>query len=53
MITVPVQRMINTIREALILEYGYNFLRLSEKAQNELIYLTFTEWRKEESQKYN
>lgn len=47
MYTVPVKRMITTIREALILDHGPEFLRLSEKDQNELIYLTFTEWRKE------
>jgi hypothetical protein len=47
MYTVPVKRIITTIREALILDHGTEFLKLSENDQNELIYWTFVEMRKE------
>lgn len=45
---VRVKKMINTIREFLILEHGDDFLNLSEKDQVLLIYKTWTDLRTED-----
>lgn len=45
---VKVKEMIDTIREALILEYGYNFLKLSEKEQVLLMIDTWNKARTED-----
>lgn len=47
MYNVPVQKMINSIREALVLKYGYDFYKLSERDQAALIIKVFTEMRTE------
>lgn len=46
--TVKVQTLINEIREALILEYGNDFLKASEKDQILLIYKAWTDSRIED-----
>lgn len=45
---VKVNQMINTIREALILEYGNDFLKLSEKEQVLLMLDTWNKARTED-----
>lgn len=45
---IPVKRMINNIREALIEIHGEDFLELSENDQNKLIWLAFCQSRAED-----
>lgn len=48
MTTVKVQTLINEIRDALILDHGYDFLKLSVKDQEALIIQTFFKSRTED-----
>lgn len=48
MYNIKVKKMIEDIRDALILEHGYNFLKLSVKDQEALIIKTYFDARTEE-----